>query len=282
MPERPELDYVVPILHRALTGRRVASVEVLNPVLLRVAMPGDPTALLVGRTITGVVRRAHFVRLLTDASPEIAIAPMLAGRFLLCPPSRRVTRDTGLRLGFEGLDDELRYRDDKQMGKVYLLPHDQLHLAPGLAEVGVDVLAPEFTVTRLRRLGEKRRDQVKLFLLDKAALDALGNAYADEALFAAGLHPKRRCSSLSEDEWARLHAAIVSVLQEATAEVARRAPPLDAKVRDFLKVRNRKGQPCPVCGSKIRAAGVRGHDAFFCPRCQPTDTGLVDWRKAGR
>jgi formamidopyrimidine-DNA glycosylase len=128
-----------------------------------------------------------------------------------------------------------------------------------------------------------RKDQVRVFLLDKRALDSIGNAYADEILFEASLHPKTWCRSLSHEDAVRLHDAIVKVMGEAVAEVERRAEPIEVKVRDFLKVRLR--DVCPRCGTKVRKAGVRGMDAYFCyfcPRCQPeTRAGLVDWRKTG-
>jgi formamidopyrimidine-DNA glycosylase len=120
---------------------------------------------------------------------------------------------------------------------------------------------------------------VRVFLLDKKALDSLGNAYADEVLFEAGIHPKTWCRSLSHDDAARLHAAIGRVMQEAVAEVARRDEPIEVKVRDFLKVRMKEA--CPRCGGKIRTAGVKGMDSYFCPTCQPaTRAGFVDWTKA--
>jgi formamidopyrimidine-DNA glycosylase len=180
---------------------------------------------------------------------------------------------------------ELRYRDDVQMGKAYVIEAGQRRNVPGLESVGVDVLdAKKFTRAAFRALAKTRRDQVKVFLMDKSALDALGNAYADEALFEARIHPKTFVRSLSLPEVDRLHDAIVTVIAEASAEVARRAPPLDEKVRDFLKVRNRHGKPCPRCGSTIRKAGVHGHDAFFCPTCQPDERGssIVDFRAALR
>jgi len=137
---------------------------------------------------------------------------------------------------------------------------------------------------RIQRRGRAsiyQEDQVRVFLLDKKALDSLGNAYADEVLFEAGIHPKTFCRSLSHDDAVRLHDAIVKVMTEAVAEVARREEPIDVKVRDFLKVRLK--DTCPRCGTKIRTAGVRGMDAYFCPRCQPaTRAGLVDWTRTGK
>ncbi len=288
MPERPELDYVVPILVRELSGLSITALRVDSPVVLRVALREPAAEVLPGAMIEGVIRRAHFVVFALRGSSgralELVVAPMLAGRFSLDAPSARRSADLALTLT---LDDgrELRYRDDVQMGKAYVIEAGQRRNVPGLEQVGVDVLdAKKFTRTAFRALAKGQRCQAKVFLMDKSALDALGNAYADEALFEAGIHPKTFVRSLSLPEVDRLHDAIVKVIAEASAEVARRAPPLDEKVRDFLKVRNRHGKPCPRCGATIRKAGVHGHDAFFCPTCQPDERGsaIVDFRAAPR
>lgn len=288
MPERPDLEHQVPILARELVGRTVTEALVGLPVLLRVAVPGRLAELLPGHRVEGVRRQLHFVRFTLTPPPgaaplELVVHPMLAGRFQLCDPGERLPKDCGVALT---LDDgrQLRFRDSEQMGKVYLIPAGREELVPGLTPVGIDVLDPRaFTLAAFTALAKKRRDQVKLFLLDKAQLDSFGNCYADEALFAAGIHPKARVGELSPDQLARLHAAMVQVLTQANAVIARVDPPLPDKHRDHVKVRNRAGQPCPVCGEKIRASGVRGHDAFFCPRCQPDEKGrgFVDWRKPG-
>lgn len=284
MAERPDLDYVVPILAKELAGVAITGLRVRKPVVLRVALPGAAEELLAGRTFRGVARRGHFV-LFTLAGPppavELVVAPMLAGRFALAAAADRAPAD--LAVAFALADGrELRYRDDVQMGKVYLIEPGAWEHVPGLAHLGVDVLDRRaFTRAAFRALARKRRDQAKVFLMDKAALDAFGNAYADEALFAAGVHPKTPVRALSDDELDALHDALVATLRGAAAEIARRRPPLDEKLRDFLKVRNRHGEPCPRCGGKIRRAGVHGHDAFFCPTCQPERRkgALVDWRK---
>jgi len=283
VPERPDLAYVIPRLRQALVGRTLGAVTVGDPVVLRVGVRGTPEELLPGQQVQDVRRHLHFVVFDLQGEPDLSLVihPMLAGRFRLDPPDRRRTKDTCLSIAL-GDDLELRYRDDKRMGKVYLMPSHALGSIPGFEPVGVDVLDPKaFTVPVLERIVSRRRDQLKVFLLDKGAVDAFGNAYADEALHAAGLHPKRRCRELSDDEIAALHRAMVHTLQHATEQVAQREPALDEKVRDFLAVRNRKGQDCPTCGSTIRTAGVRGHDAFFCPTCQPDPKGrgLVSWRR---
>lgn len=283
MPERPDLDYAVPILDRELAGRSVVGVRVRKPVVLRLAVPGTPEGLLIGRTIEAVRRRGHFVLfpLRAPAGLEIAVAPMLAGRFAIAALGSKPPGDLAIGLG---LDDgrELRYRDDVQMGKVYVIERGDWQRVPGLAAIGIDVLDPAaFTRAAFRELAAKRRDQVKVFLLDKSALDSMGNAYADEILWEARIHPKRFVRSLSEEELDRLHAAIPTVLAGAAATIAARQPATDEKLRDFLAVRGRAGEDCRRCGGKLRKARVHADDSIFCPRCQPDERGtaIVDWRR---
>lgn len=281
MPERPDLDAWIPRLRAEVLGRRIVGVHVKEPIVVRCALDGGLVGALTGATVTDVVRHGVFFRFTLSGSAAglLAVNPMLAGRFSLVSPSARDPADRCVTLG---LDDgrELRYRDDRKMGKVYAAATEAG--IPGFA-VGLDVLAPSFTVAVLGGLLKKRRDQIKAVLLDHAALDSFGNAYADETLWHARVHPKLRANELDTVAVARLHAAMVSTLTEATAEIIRRNNPFDEKVRDFLGVRNRKGQPCPVCATPVRVVGMQGHDAFFCPTCQP-DTkgrGFVDWSRAG-
>jgi formamidopyrimidine-DNA glycosylase len=282
VPERPDLEYVVPILDRELGGARISGVIVTKPVVLRVALR-DPVEVVIGRSIRGVSRRAHFVLFALDGAPalEVVVSPMLAGRFVIARAETPKPADLAFTLALED-GREVRYRDDVQMGKVYVIEAGRWAEVPGLASIGVDVLDPgAFTREAFHALAKKRRDQAKVFLMDKQALDAMGNAYADEVLFEARIHPKTMVRSLSDEAIERLRQAIVTVLGSAREEIARRRPPTDEKVRDFLKVRNRHGQKCPRCGAKIRKAGVHGHDAFYCPECQPDErqSGIVDFRK---
>ena len=287
MPERPDLEYVVPLLDEELRGRSVTAFEVRKPVVMRVAVPGDAAELQVGQRFGQVRRRGHFVLLeLQGAEPplELVIHPMLAGVFDITPDRGKLRAEVA---ACWTLDDgrRLLYCDRKQMGKVYLLQRGQRDKAPGLQTVGLDVLDPEvFTLERFRALCKKRRDQVRVFIMDKTALDSFGNAYADEVLFAAGIHPKTWTRQLDADDQKRLHRAMVDVLTAAAEEIRRRQPPLKQKLRDFLEVRGKAGEPCPRCGAKLRKAGVRGYDAHFCPDCQPErrKSAIVDWRKIKR
>jgi formamidopyrimidine-DNA glycosylase len=277
MPELPDLLYVQKHLHERLVGRHVTDERVREPVLMRFAVRGN-LSLLLGRTLADVQRKSHFLVFRFEGL-DLAVNPMLAGRFRFAAPSDADEGTLGFALGFG--DVELRYLDDKKMGKAYLIATEDWKAIPGMQTGGLDILSPEFTRERFVSLLKHRRDQVRVFLLDKKALDSIGNAYADEVLFAAGIHPKSFCRSLSHDDGVRLHDAIVTVMNEAVAEVAKRGEPIEVKVRDFLKVRRK--ETCPRCGGRLRTAGVKGMDSWFCPHCQPaTRAGFVDWTRTGR
>jgi formamidopyrimidine-DNA glycosylase len=283
MPELPDLLHVLSKLRERLVGGHVTAERVREPVVLRFCVRGN-LSLLLGRPLEDVFRKSHFLVFRFEGL-DLAVNPMLAGRFRLATPGETDEKALAFALEFAGTGPtdavELRYVDDKDMGKAYLIATDDWKAIPGMQTGGIDLLSAGFTRERFVSLLKHRRDQVRVFLLDKKALDSLGNAYADEVLFEAGIHPKTWCRSLSHDDGVRLHDAIVRVMREAVDEVARRDEPIDVKVRDFLKVRRK--ETCPRCGAKVRTAGVRGMDAYFCPRCQPeTRAGLVDWRRTGR
>ena len=169
--------------------------------------------------------------------------------------------------------DELQYLDDKRMGKVYVARADEAQI-PVYGQLGVDLLSPAFTREAFGAL-RKRRDQVRMFLMDKRALASIGNAYADEILFAAGIHPKTFCHKLSPAEADALYAAIPAVLRHAIGEIARRdradrgeGPRLPGGARP-------RRQPLPRCATTIRAVRVGDGDACFCPDLPARDHQAV-------
>jgi formamidopyrimidine-DNA glycosylase len=278
VPELPDLLYIQSELDDKVRGRVVDAARLENPVLLRALVEGD-LSLLVGKKLSTIERLAHFLVFGFSGGLELAINPMLAGRFRIAERGERDEAALGFALGFGEV--ELRYLDDKQMGKVYLLKQEQRGAIPALPKPGLPILGKEFTREAFRAAIAKRRDQVRVFIMDKNAIDSLGNAYADEVLWAARLHPKTPCRALSPDEVDRLHDEMARVMRAAVEEVATRKAPTEEKIRDFLQIRLR--EVCPRCGHKVRKAGVYGKDSYFCPHCQPAKRqGLVDWRKTGK
>jgi formamidopyrimidine-DNA glycosylase len=280
MPELPDLVHVERKLREALVGKRIVAARTGDPTVLRIMVSASFPEVLVGRPFRAIDRRGHFIVFSLDDEVSVAVNCMLAGRFFLgSAGDKRTPKALAMALAVEG-DLELRYVDDKRMGKVYVCPPARLKEIPVLGTLGVDILSEGFTLEAFRKVARKRRDQVRQFLMDKSAVASVGNAYADEILFHARLHPKTFVSKLSPEDIDRLYHSVVDVMKRAIAEIAGRNEPIDVKVRDFLSVRGREGQPCPVCGTTIRAVRVGDGDACFCPKCQPATRALfVDWGK---
>ena len=279
MPELPDLHYIVTKLAPRIVGRRITEVRIKEPIVIRMLLPdaGGFTAAVTGRSFTSLERRGPFLRF-TLEDRELIMHCMLAGRLQIA--DRKDKQLPGTCFSFS-LDDgnRLSYGDEKKMGKVYLTAPGAYD-PPGLREQGIDILSPAFTFEAFDRLIQGRRHQARVFLMDQAALSAIGNAYADEILFAAGIHPKTSCASLSAEERRRLYDSVRKVMAWGIAEVEKANQPIEVKVRDHVRVRNRNGEPCPVCGAIIRRVGVLGYDSFYCPHCQPaTRKQFIPWHE---
>ncbi len=278
MPELPDLVYIVERLRPALLGRRVVKATVGNPTVLRILVPGDFGELLGGDTFRALERRGPFLRFSLDRH-DLVMHLMLAGRVRVVPAGEKPLAARRFALDLED-GTRFEYGDEKNMGKVYLCEPGRFEAIPGFLAQGVDLTGPDFDREVFFRLIAKERRQARVFLMDQTKLSAVGNAYADEILFSARIHPKAPCSRLSPREKDAFYAAIREVLAWGISEVAEAGKPTEEKVRDHMRVRNRAGSPCPVCGTTIRKAGVLGFDSFFCPGCQkPKTEQFIDWSR---
>jgi len=281
MPELPDLVHIVKTLGPKIEGRVISHATVKNPVVLRVLAQGDFPELVAGRTISGLVRHGPFLKF-GLGELDLVMHLMLAGRLKLSNPGERALPFTAFSFELEeGLS--LHYGDEKSMGKVYLCKAGDFEAIPGYLTQGIDVTTPAFTFDAFSELILKKRCQARVFIMDQSCLSAIGNAYADEILFEARIHPKAPCYSLGPDRRRALYEAVRSVLTWGIEEVAKAGLPLEDKARDHMRVRGRAGEACPRCGQVIRRTGVLGYDSFFCPSCQPDLTGRgLDWTKLPR
>jgi formamidopyrimidine-DNA glycosylase len=268
MPEIPDLEVIREYLEGVLPGQRIESVEVLRPLVVRNLLADEFVSVLNGNRIRGVRRRGKFLLFDLESGQTVVINPMLVGRLSYCQPDKRRAAKTVLILHLSS-GMELRYVDSKSMGKVYLTPDE--NLVPRFAGQGPDALDPEFTVEVFRERLRTRRGEIKGLLTNQAVLAGIGNAYADEILFEAGLYPFRKRPSLSPEEIESLHEAMRRVLLEATVVLRERAgDDIDViKIRDFLKVHGKGGSPCPRCGTAISEIRARNRLTNFCRKCQP-------------
>jgi len=277
MPELPDLVYIQKRLSANLAGKRISSLLIKQPIVFRILIPGQVEQALVGREFTQVSRHGPFLDFKLSGDMAIVLHPMLAGKLKYVSSSEKVGRGRCFSIGFAD-GNVLHYLDDKRMGKVYVIGVADYDQIPRFLQQGVNILSKDFTVDVFRDLIKKRRNQVRVFLMDQTGLSAIGNAYADEILFDAGIHPKTLCYQLNASDVEELYNSIKKVIAWGIAEVEKANQSIEKKVRDHVKVRNRKDQPCPRCGTTIRRAGVLGHDTFFCPQCQPAAMKqFIDW-----
>jgi formamidopyrimidine-DNA glycosylase len=267
MPEWPELRVMQERIAAALAGKKVVAVRVGDPVVLRALKP--VAELLVGRTLRSVTHHGKFLVFAFDGL-EMTVNPMLAGIFSLQPVGATATKDTRMRLEFEG-GTELRYRDDVRMGKVYVGIE-----APGLSDIGPDAGTLSWSERAFSERAKAKRSEVRNLLQDQTFVSGIGNAYADEILWDARLHPKRRVGSLTADEMHRLYTSLRSVVATGLAEVETAMPPqLGEKPRAHLQVRGRAGKPCPRCGTTLIRRRKSLDDVDLCPKCQPAPKGQL-------
>jgi len=279
MPELPDLVYLQKRLSPLLENQRIADVKASEPIVVRMLVAGDFSVTLVGRVFGEVRRHGPFLVFSLDENRELVIHPMLAGRFKVSDKHEKARASVCVSLTLSN-EKSFHYLDDKKMGKVYVTTAGEYQNIPRFANQGIDLLSDEFTVDYFREKLKKSRKQVRVLIMDQTVISAIGNAYADEILFCAGIHPKTFCYQLDDAAIEKLHRCIVEVMRWGITEVEKAAPALEDKYRDHVRVRNRKDQPCPNCGTKIRRAGVLGYDTFFCPSCQPLSREqFIDWRK---
>ena len=280
MPELPDLLYIKDALDRTIAGSIVKQVSVSKPIVVRNALPGSPNETLAEATLRSVDIHGPFLVFSFPPVADLIVNLMLSGRLQLQNPGEKAAGYLCLALRFaNGI--ALNLCDDQLMAKAYLIPHGRYAQVPAYGTQGIDVLGPTFTFEAFTLLlARHRRKQVRVMINDHSILSSIGNAYADEILFEAGIHPKTIVSRLTGDDAKRLFDAIGSVMQWGAEQVRAAAQPIHVKVREHMRVRNRHGEACPRCGTKIRREGVHGHDVYFCPHCQPaTRTLFIDWRK---
>lgn len=277
MPELPDLVHIEKVLKSEIIGEKILSVDVKDPIVLRINMDRSLEEILAHKEIHQVHRHGPFIHLALDTA-DLVFHCMLTGAFRLRENKEKKGRHLCISFDLES-GCALEYLDETRMGKVYLIPPGKTEGIPRYDSQGINILSDAFTEDQFLKLVSKKKNQIRVFLMDQTILSAIGNAYADEILFDAKIHPKTYCQSLTDEERKKLYASILSVIRKGISKVENANKALEVKVRDHMLVRNKKDSPCPRCNTKIRRASVLGVDTFFCPNCQvPKSKQFIDWK----
>jgi formamidopyrimidine-DNA glycosylase len=274
MPELPEVETVRRSLLKRVVGQRITSLQVGDyPAVLGGDRAEDVQARIAGRTVTGIRRRAKYLILDLDDGTAIVVHLRMTGRLSLVPHEEPPLRHQRLAIDFDsGLD--LRFSDQRKFGRVTHLHHEDVDRLE--QRLGREPLTRDFSAEWLGERLRRRKGKIKSVLLDQHLIGGLGNIYADEALFRAGIHPERAANSLDADELHRLHQAIRGVLRAAvdgrgtTLSDFEDADGNAGRYGGKLQVYGRGGKGlCPRCGTPLERALVGGRGSSFCPQCQP-------------
>jgi formamidopyrimidine-DNA glycosylase len=269
MPELPEVETIRRDLEPRLVGRKFARVEI-EPDRVPVLAGLDESTFregVAGARIEALGRRGKFLIVELDTGSKLIVHLRMTGKLLL-PDAPLVGH---LRATF-WLDDgsSLRFTDLRKFGRIWLVDS----LSPMFDNIGPEPLTEGFTLRALEDTLRKRKAPVKSVILDQRRIAGIGNIYADEALFEAGVLPTRLGGDLDSDEVSRLHQAIRTVLLRGVeSRGASFRDYLDAEgqsgsMQMYVKVFRRTGKPCYVCGATIERCKVGGRSTHYCPGCQ--------------
>lgn len=267
MPELPEVETTVRGLARVLEGRRIARVEARRADLRR-SFPKDLGQRLTGAKVTGLGRRAKYGLIHTDRDDTMIFHLGMSGSWRI-NRSELEKHDHLLLETVEGT--RLALNDPRRFGSVDLVPTGELDEWPAFAALGPEPL--ELEARDLKRRLAGRSAAIKLLLLDQGIVAGLGNIYVCEALYRAGIHPKRAGGSVSLARLERLVVAIREVIDEAIeagGSTLRDFASPDGELGYFSKtfaVYDREGKPCG-CGGTVKRFVQGGRSTFYCPACQ--------------
>lgn len=275
MPELPEVETIRTQLEGRLVGRTITGVHVADPLLVHPEHPDAFAAAVTGRRVQALGRRGKYLLALLDDGATLALHLRMTGRLHWRERAPRPGEERFLRAVFT-LDDEatVTFGDQRRFGRAWIIPAGTDHDAHWHGRVGPEPLEDRFTA---RRLGERlagRRVGVKAALLNQAVLAGVGNMYADEALFQAGIHPSHPAGELTEEQVRRLHRAIRDRLRTAIAaggasiDTYRDGLGDRGGMQDLLRVHLHRGEACPRCGTTIKKGVVAQRGTYWCPTCQ--------------
>jgi formamidopyrimidine-DNA glycosylase len=273
MPELPEVETVRRGLHPRIVGRRFEAVEVRERRLRRQVDTARLRRGVCGRRVEDLTRRGKYLLIHLEGEQRLLIHLGMSGRLLLVPAGEPFESHVHVCFDIEG-GLQLRFRDHRRFGLVEAMSSSSLNKDSRLSQLGVEPLSRACTARYFYERARGRKRPVKNFLMDARQVVGVGNIYASEALFLAGIHPLRAAGRISAPSWERLTRAVKRVLRDAI----RQGGTTLSDFRDVngeagyfqvrLRVYGREGEDCPRCQGTIRRRVLAGRSSFYCSGCQ--------------
>jgi len=273
MPEMPEVEIIRRYLDTQVAGKTIMNLDIRLPRMIKWPDVEGFRALVTGRTIKSMNRRGKYLLMELDNDSKVVFHLRMTGRLVYEPTGE--TSDHHARVIFHLQDGaSLVYGDTRTLGTIHGLKPQELGMLKGLAEMGPEPLSAEFTAEYLYKTAKQRKVAIKSFLLNQKYIGGIGNIYADEALFLAGIHPLRPANSLTQAECSSLWESVNKVIAAGIADGGttfrdyQNGEGGKGSHQEHLYVYGRKGEQCRNCGAVIERITVGGRGTHFCPKCQ--------------
>ncbi len=273
MPEMPEVETIKRVLEPQLKGLMITKVTLKRPEIAAYPDAERFCARLGGQTISHMERRGKYLMIWLESQDRIILHLRMTGCLLLAPAD--IPEEKHTHIIFRLSDGrELRFSDTRRFGRFWLLQKDEADTYSGAGKLGIEPFDTKLTASYLYSHLGSRKKAVKGCLLDQSIIAGIGNIYADEILFAAGIYPARPANSLNLREWEKLAAVIPERLvyfiekNEITPEEYLISKGRDYRNTPFLQIYGHEGSPCPVCETVFRRIVVGGRSSVYCPACQ--------------
>lgn len=281
VPELPEVETIINCLRPHVKDKEIVDANVKEGSVINSGSKQSFIKKLKGRKIHNVERRGKYV-VFHLGERYLVVHLRMTGSLLYIDPEETAASEKYVTLSLQFKDkSQLLLTSIRKFTQAYLV--EDLDEAGSLTKLGPEPLAEDFGIEDFKGLLNDRTARIKPLLLNQRFIAGIGNIYANESLFLAGIHPLRTADSLNEDEMEELYLAIDQVLQEGiehrgtTQDTFRDAEGEEGSHQHHLRVYDREGEMCNRCNTSIKRTKISGRSSYFCPRCQPKEQSWEVW-----
>jgi len=280
MPELPEVETVKRGLEKEIINKKIAKIQVNIPSLIKKPEIDEFMTRLKNTMVISIERRGKYLKILFNTMDYLVVHLGMSGRLLFQPKkdppskiSKTMEKHNHILFFFED-GSKIVYNDVRKFGKMWLLKKDE-NLSR-IESLGFEPLEPYFTVSELYRMLQESKVNIKSFLMNQKNIAGIGNIYANEILFHAGVNPLRKANSLTKDEVKRIHLQTKNILLKAISSGG--TTMIDESYLDLsgnrgeygkeIMVYGKKAGMCPFCGQPLEVLRIENRSTFLCPNCQ--------------
>ncbi|TPR14047.1 bifunctional DNA-formamidopyrimidine glycosylase/DNA-(apurinic or apyrimidinic site) lyase [Apilactobacillus timberlakei] len=272
MPELPEVETVKEGLNQLVKGSHVNSIDILYPKMINVN-PEKLKVTLTNQNIKRIDRRGKYLLFRFSNDMTLVSHLRMEGKYDVEPEGTEPTKHTHVIFHLND-DRELRYKDSRKFGRMYLIKNGDEHTLSGLGTIGPEPTEDDLTFDYMKSIMNKGRGKIKPFLLNQSHIAGLGNIYCDEVLWLSKIHPETITNTISDNQIMELRKNIIEEIKMAikghgtTVHSYSNAYGEAGQFQNSLHVYGRAGEPCERCGTNLEKIKVAQRGTTFCPNCQ--------------